>query len=342
MRGLRWAIALIAIAVCIAPTAAAAGCRAGKPCQCGDKVRGAVTLTADLVGCGGVGLKLDHGALLDCAGHEIVATSKKESEYGIRLDDVTDAEVRKCRIRRFRRGIRIRGGAKNRVIENVLEDNGLGIEVAGVAAAGTASSHRLERNEVRKSRRDGIHVGGAENILIADNRVVDSGEGICVESCESCEVRGNTILDSHAPALYVKHSNGGRFAKNTIKGGLVQVRGDSAKNQFHENVLVDSAFLFEAYRSGRDGGKGDLVTYPHDNQVVGGSVEGRKVCFRFEGAHDNVVRGVTVRGCRPVAMRALSKGDPRRTTRSRWSPPTGSRFRSSPSRRRRTPRTRAP
>ena len=140
-------VAAIAIVFGLA-TRAEAGCRSGKPCHCGDKVRGHVILTADLVDCEKVGLKLDHGAVLDCAGHEIRGASQ-ESEYGVRLDDVSDAEVRKCRIRGFKRGVRVRGGQKNRVLENVLEDNGLGIEVAGVTDAGTASGHRVEKNEIR-------------------------------------------------------------------------------------------------------------------------------------------------------------------------------------------------
>jgi parallel beta-helix repeat protein len=308
-RGLA-AIVLIAIGLA-GPGAAEAGCREGKPCRCGDKVRGAVTLTEDLVDCGRVGLKLDDAAVLDCAGHEIRGASPEESEYGVRFDDVVDAEVRNCRIRGFRRGVRIRGGSGNRVLANVLEDNGVGIEIAGVTAAGTASGHRIEKNEVRKSRRNGVHIGGAEQIVVGENRIVDSGqEGIHVESCDRCEVRGNTVESSRGPALYVKHSSGGRFEKNTIQGGLVQVRGDSAKNRFTENVLSGSAFLFQAYRGGRDGGKGDLVSYPRENEVVGGSVEGKKICFRFEGAHDNVVRGVTVRGCRPAKMRAFGEDGP--------------------------------
>src|SRR5690606_25999095 len=130
---------------------------------------------------------------------------------------------------------------------------GVGIEVAGVTAAGTASRHRIEKNEVRRSAKDGIHIGSADRILVADNRVVDSGdEGIYVEACRTCEVRGNTVEGSGAPALYVKHSSGGRFAANTITGSLVQVRGDSTKNEFRDNVLTGSAFFFQAYRGGAD------------------------------------------------------------------------------------------
>src|SRR5262245_49475721 len=84
-------IAAIAI-VCAVPTRAEAGCKAGKPCHCGDKVRGHVILTEDLIDCPKVGLKLDHGAMLDCAGHEIRGADQA-SEYGVRLDDVSDAEV---------------------------------------------------------------------------------------------------------------------------------------------------------------------------------------------------------------------------------------------------------
>jgi hypothetical protein len=305
-RSLLVATMLVATASMLLPDVARAGCKQGKNCVCGDKVRGTVKLTADLTGCGRVGLKLDSGAVLDCDGHEIRGSGPDQSAYGVRFDDVSESEVKNCRIRGFRRGIRVRGGDDNRVVANVLEENDLGIEVAGVTEAGTAVGHRIERNEVRKSRKDGIHVGGAEKLILAENRVADSGDAaIHVETCKSCEVRKNEVDNPKAPALYVKHSSGGKFVGNTLKGGLVQVRGDSSGNQFKDNVLVGSAFLFEGYRGGKDGGKGDVVTLPHDNEVVGGSVEGRKVCFRFEGAHDNVVRGVHVKDCRPFRQSAF-------------------------------------
>jgi hypothetical protein len=304
------------VAASILPAVARAGCKQGKTCVCGDKVRGVVKLTADLTGCGRVGLKLDSGAVLDCDGHEIRGSGPEQSAYGIRFDDVSDAEVKNCRIRGFRRGVRMRGGDDNRVISNVVEENDLGIEVAGVTEAGTASGHRIEKNEVRKSRKDGIHVGGAEKTVVAENRIADSGDAaLHIETCKACEIRANVVDNPGAPALYVKHSSGGRFVGNTWKGGLVQIRGDSTGNEFKDNVLVGSAYLFEGYRGGKDGGKDDVVTLPHDNQVVGGSVEGRKVCFRFEGAHDNVVLGVLVKGCRPFRQSAF--GDEQKPTNNR-------------------------
>lgn len=300
------AAGVLLAAVVILPAAAQAGCKQGKTCVCGDKVRGAVKLTADLTGCGRVGLKLDSDAILDCDGHEIRGSGPDQSAYGVRFDDVSGAEVKNCRIRGFRRGIRVRGGEDNRIVSNVLEGNDLGIEIAGVTDAGTASGHRIEKNEVRKSRKDGIHVGGAEKTVVAENRIADSGDAaLHVETCKGCEVRGNEVDNPKAPALYVKHSSGGKFVGNTLKGGLVQIRGDSSGNEFKDNVLVGSAFLFEGYRGGKDGGKGDVVTLPHGNTVVGGSVEGRKICFRFEGAHDNVVRGVHVKDCRPFRQSAF-------------------------------------
>ncbi|MBM4267476.1 MAG: hypothetical protein FJ144_12830, partial [Deltaproteobacteria bacterium] len=274
---------------------------------CGDEVAGAVRLSADLRDCGKNGLRLEAGAVLDCDGHEIRGRGPETSDTGVRLDGVRGAEVRNCRIVGFKRGVRIRGGQDNRVIANRLDENVYGVDVAGATKAGTSSGHLIARNRIRKSGMDGIHLGtGTEKTTLAENVIQSSGqEGLYFQWCDECRAIANTVEGSGSAALYVKHSSNGLFADNEVEGSLVQVRGDSSHNVFARNELIGSGFVFEGY-VGRDEGRDpSWIGIPHDNQIVGGAIVGRKVCFRFNGAHDNRVDDVLVRDCKGVQERSF-------------------------------------
>lgn len=283
-------------------------CGEKRPCRCGDRVRGAAVLTRDLENCGRKGLHVESGATLDCRGHAIRAADRATSKAGIRLDDASDVEITNCVIDGFQRGVRIRGGHNVTIRDSLFTDNIYGIGVAGATERGIARDHRLIGNEIVDSYMDGIHIGtGSEGILAARNRIRDSGqEGIYVQWCEGCRIEENRIEASESAAIYIKHSSDGLYRDNHILGAPVQVRGESARNVFADNRLVDSHYGFAGY-AGRDRGRDpDWVGLPHANRVHGGTVRGRIHCFRFAGAFDNSVEDVLVEGCRvPVKERTF-------------------------------------
>src|SRR5262245_37629605 len=83
-------------------------CGNGVACRCNATVRGTAKLEADIVDCGRVGLRMTSGAVLDCGGHEIRGKGGDQSVHGIRLDDVSDATIRNCKVSGFQHGIRLR------------------------------------------------------------------------------------------------------------------------------------------------------------------------------------------------------------------------------------------
>lgn len=265
--------------------------------RCGWTVQGTVVLDRDVLDCDHHGVRLAPFARLDCAGHEIRAREGGSDGYGVRLDAVEQAQVRNCRISGFARGIRIRGGQDNLAVGNVLTGNGHGIEIAGKTDGGRSERHRISGNEIEDSRRDGVHVGaGTSHTVIVGNTIRASGEeGVALEGCRSCEMTDNVIEASGSAAVDLKNSTGGRYLRNRVSGSLFKIRGASARNLLEDNQLEDSGFVLAAV--GKPGPTGTEGLVPTRNRIVGGSISGSKVCFRFRGAQDNAVVGVTVSGC---------------------------------------------
>lgn len=287
-------------------------CGNGVACRCNATVRGTATLERDLDGCGRVGLRMGPGAVLDCNGHAIRGSGPKTSDYGIRIDRVSDATVRNCKVSGFKRGIRIRGGERARLEGNTVEGNTIGIEVAGNTDSGEAIDHHLERNVVTRNEQDGIHVGsGSVRTQVLENQIVRNGqEGLYVLWCTDCVVARNTIESAGTSAIYHKHTSRAQYLDNTIRGSIVHVRGESAENLFARNVLEGSAYTFEGYTNEGYAHDPGWVRVPHDNEIVGGSISGSKFCFRFHGAHDNRARGVLAIGCKPFSAKAYAGREP--------------------------------
>jgi hypothetical protein len=305
---------LILLAALLAlPSVGSAGpCGGGRPCYCGDTVQGQATLDKDLNGCGRVGLHMSSGAKLDCAGHAISGTDLKESKYGVRIDKVVDVSVKGCKISGFQRGIRVRGGQRVRLEKNEVRDNVIGIESAGATESGQSVDVRIEDNLVEKNQQDGIHLGsGTVRGQVVKNRLIRNGqESLYLLWCEQCEVKENLIEGAGTSGIYHKNTSGAVYADNVLRRSLVHVRGDSANNVFARNVLDSTSYVFDGYTSRGYAHDPGWVKVPHDNEIVGGSVGGKKYCFRFQGAHGNRVRGTLTHFCEPVSSKPYDKLEP--------------------------------
>ncbi len=283
----------------VASNAGAADCGGPVPCACGDRMVESTTLEADLNGCQQAGLTVASG-VLDCAGHQISGPGDRTLWDGVELDVAADAEVRNCRIRNFRRGIYLDGGTGNRVGENVLFDNQIGIQVG----AG-ASANRIENNEVHDNRDEGIHLGSgsAANVVATNHVWANALENISLIDTRGNRVIENVVGESREAAIFIKHSDDNYLADNSILDRSVLVRGDSSGNVFADNDVLAGGFTFQAI----DDELG--VTFPHHNQVNGGSVRKASTCFRFFGAQENSVQEVNVDRCRVMETKVAEDID---------------------------------
>jgi hypothetical protein len=272
----------------------AAECGGAIACRCGDTVKTSTVLTADLARCGDPGLRVKGNAVLECAGHSVAGSGRG---YGIVLDGAVGAVVRGCQVSAFGSGIRVRGGQGNLVADNVVADNTrYGIELS----LGT-SENRFEGNTVLRSGDEGMHVGSkSDGNQIVANEIRDShAENLYLLDADANVVQGNLLAGGGSTAMYIKHSSANHVVANEVHDRPVHVRGDSVGNAFSDNALHGSGFVFQAYRDDKLG-----WTYPHDNEIVGGSVDGVSSCFRFSGAYDNQGQDVLVAGCHPVVLQS--------------------------------------
>lgn len=299
-----------ALRLALVPPVEAANCGGAVACQCGDTVQTSTTLAADLGPCSHVGLHVASGVTLDCARHAITGDGGSGASYGVNLNDRTGATVRNCFVSGFVRGIRIRGGASNVVADNETADNNYGIDLAGATAAGPTQDNRVERNLVRDSFDEGIHLGtGTLRALVDGNVFLRAAyENVYLLEASDSSITNNAIEESGATAVYVKHATGNVFTGNVVRDKPIQVRGASSGNLFQGNVLDGVGFSFQAYLDDVSG----LWTHPNGNAVQSGYViVADDECFRFVGAHDNLVQQTVVTGCSPIVLRApLGGQDP--------------------------------
>jgi parallel beta-helix repeat protein len=283
--------------------ARAADCGGSVACGCGDTVVRATTLTADLGVCPGVGLKVRSGVVLDCAGHTLTGSDLSGATYGIHLDTATKAEVRNCRVTKFRRAIRVDGGRGNRVIGNEVFGNRYGIELAG-GARGTL----VEDNLMVDHRDEALHVGtNAHRTKILGNTIVDSKkESIYLLRANGCQVVGNNISRTDNAAIFIKHSRNAYVADNTIVSGRIHLRGDSVNNVLENNHLRGTGYLLQGFEE-----PPGTWTFPRRNRVRGGIVENTSsTCLRFAGAYDNRVEALHVDDECEVSMWAVGGQEP--------------------------------
>jgi parallel beta-helix repeat protein len=286
-----------------ASPAGAANCGGSVPCRCGDTVVRATTLAGDLGVCEGIGLKVSSGVVLDCAGHTLTGSDLSGAKYGIHLTQAVGAEVRNCRVTKFRRAIRVEGGEGNRIVGNEAFGNKYGVELAG-AARGTL----IEGNAIHDNRDEGIHVGtGAHRTEIRQNTLVkNKNEAIYLLRANGCQVVGNSISRTDNAAIFIKHSRNTYVADNAIVNGRVHLRGNSVDNVLENNHLRGNGYFFQGFEEPLG-----TWTFPHDNLVRGGIVENTSsTCLRFAGAYDNRVEALHVDDECEVSMWAVGGQEP--------------------------------
>src|SRR5215468_297384 len=147
MRFARLGGLLVLLVVTGAGAASAGNCGGGVACGCGDTVTTSTTLSQDIGVCTGTGLRVLSGVTLDCAGHTITGSTLSPARYGVLVDGATGATVTQCRITGFRKGIRLSGGSRNKVVGNeVFTNHDYGIEMSGASSANKIKKNTVYNN----------------------------------------------------------------------------------------------------------------------------------------------------------------------------------------------------
>jgi len=279
--------------------ATSALCGGATPCACGDTVVESTTLDADIGVCDRSALRITSAVVLDCAGHTITGNDLSNAKFGIEVDGAVGAEVRNCRVTKFRRGIRIYGGSNNVLRDNESFENKYGIDLAG----GT-QRNVLRKNLVRDNRDEGVHLGESHrNKLVANVLDDNKRENLYLLRSNGNLVKGNLSKRSNASSIYVKHSSRNRFVRNRVEDTALQLRGDSRRNVFEGNYLKGNGYLFEAYEEPTG------WTYPSDNVMSDDCIRKTDFCYRFYGAFDNTATAARVDArCAPPENEPVTLG----------------------------------
>ena len=228
----RGVLARVAIVVVLgaAASAEAKECGGNVACACGDSVRGSATLTADLVGCT-AGLRVKSNAVLDCAGHAILA-APLDAQEGVVVEG-TAATVRDCTVAGFGTGIRVRGGGANVIADNDVVDSAR----YGLELAVQTTHNRISGNLVTGSGDEGVHVGsGADDNVIEGNDIEDEETGVWIGSRMA---ENQFFMDCSEPAYvsaFLLRIHRDHAARNVVRGNRfsrvtygVRVEDDGAR-----------------------------------------------------------------------------------------------------------------
>lgn len=285
------------------PLAEGATCNSERnTCRCGDTVTESVVLDADVEGCSDVGLRLRDGVTLDCNGHTIRGRSSRE---GILLQGIDGARVRNCIVEGFRFGIRVRAGRSHLISGNTVQENRRGVSIGE-----ETEDIRIEGNTIRKNRDVGLLVNpGTVSVHVSGNQILENNRrNLDIRSPVELVLDRNTVGGRSSYDMRFLNVSDALVRANEFSGGRIQIRYDSDRNEFVDNVLLGRGgfdFRGEKTREGE-------FKAPDHNLIRGGKILAARRCFRFSGASHNIVEDVEFGACagRPADFRSVSGNAP--------------------------------
>jgi parallel beta-helix repeat protein len=209
--------------------------------KCGATVTGTVTLTADLTCRTGHGLTVGHGATLDCNGHTITG-GKRSEQYGIYVRNVSDAIVRRCEVKHFEVGIRLRGATNSTVENNVVREN----TRYGIDMTLSSTGVLIQHNVIDDNGDEGLHVSGSSSNILQDNTLDNNAvEGIYLLNSPNNDVIRNTIKNHTTAGIYVKNSNSNYLEGNILQNDPIQLVSGSQFNILTNNTISGQRIKFD-------------------------------------------------------------------------------------------------
>ncbi len=289
-RGLLVSIAASAMFFAFVSGALAKQCGGAVPCSCGDTIKGAYEMSADLTGCYATGLVVASDATLDCKGHRIVSGGAANDNYGLYLKSTRSANIKNCIIEGFGDGIVLKQARAN-TIRNVESRNNIRY---GVNETQNSSQNRFERNFFFKNGEIGVRIasGSGEGDIYVGNKVYSNKlEGVYLLEARGGVFEKNAIESVTSAGLYMQDSHHWIFSENTFKTSLVVVTGSSNKNIFAQNIFTNARLKFLPYL------KDKPARVPFNNVVRGGEMRNPGDCVEADKAPKNSIESNVVQVC---------------------------------------------
>jgi len=231
-------------------------CGGAVPCHCGDRVVADYVMTADLGPCTWegtvtpdelVGLRVDSGVTLDCAGHSILGPADAQrEEFGIRTGtstrSVENATIKNCTVSGFWWGYYIAYSMGVVVEDSVSTGNGWFSEVENGTGYGVDIANStgvvFRRNHVFANGNEGIHLSTSSGTLVEDNHFSGNGwEQVYLIGADDNSIVRNDASGGRQ-ALEMRDSDDNHFSYNSWLG---------APRQRLENFDDRNVFLYDAF-----------------------------------------------------------------------------------------------
>jgi parallel beta-helix repeat protein len=282
----RLAVVIAGTVIALVAPAQAGAVPATHTVRCGDTIRADTTLHDDLVNCRGDGIVIGADNItLDLNGHTIdgddalsECPAGTDCDVGVANFDGHDGvSVVGGKVRQFRLGVLIEGGAtRNRVRRLVATDN-TGIGIVAVESTGSV----IEKNSLRDNN-TGLALIDSRDALVARNSATGgSGFGIVLVRTDASTIERN-VFDGNDEGIGVYDSSRNTVRRNQVShhaGAGIDLRDGAAANRVENNQLT---------------GNGDGITL---QEVAGNLISGNLVTGTgFFGAPDTGGFGIVLDG----------------------------------------------
>jgi len=207
-------------------------CGGAVACSCGDRVVENYVLDGDIGPCVRsdpeseselIGLRIDSGVTLDCAGYSISGPSDETKEsFGIKIGTSTVANdnvlVRNCHIEGFWWGAYVVNSADIVLEDSEFSDNGWFDPTQNGTGYGVDIAHServtLRNSSILRNGNEGLHLTASIDTLIEDSIFEDNGfEQIYLINADGNTLRRNTTRGG-TQGLEMRNSNGNVFEEN--------------------------------------------------------------------------------------------------------------------------------
>jgi len=235
---------------------------------------------------GPIGMRADN-ITLDCAGHKVTGPGVSGESSGINVVSRIAVTVENCIVENFQVGVFLYRGRNNILTNNVVQNNGNGVEVRD------SVQNTLTFNTVAGNQHDGFNMEGMASTYVYLNLVKNNhNDGLDIDDSQDNVVTQNHIIGNGNDGIKLQLQKAGNpaSARNLFKSNLVENNGQhgisldlAVQNTFMYNNVnnnVGRGFLFDTqsidntvmFNKASGNGSGDMVLKGSGGNMFHGNV----------------------------------------------------------------------